>query len=89
MPVTHVVATPVAARPRHDDHRGIQLEPAGQRTANLAAQLARTTGEKIIAAAIVERALPAGVDPIEDEYQRYVADQAHAVAGAGGRPDAA
>ena len=40
---------------------------------HLAAQLARTTGEKIIAAAIVERPLPAGVDPIEDEYLRYVA----------------
>jgi hypothetical protein len=27
--------------------------------------LARTTGEKVIAAAVVERVLPAGVDPIE------------------------
>ena len=34
VPVTHVVATPVAAsRPSDDDHRGVQLEPAGQRAA--------------------------------------------------------
>ena len=45
---------------------------------NLAAQMARTTGEKIIAAAVVERALPAGVDPIEDQYQAAVASRAEA-----------
>src|SRR5436190_41383 len=39
-------------------------------------QLARTTGEKIIAAAVVERTLPAGVDPIEDEYRDYLASRA-------------
>ena len=43
---------------------------------NLAAQLSRTIGDKVIAAVIIERALPAGVDPIEDEFQEHVSMQA-------------
>ena len=46
---------------------GFSSSRQGSAPLNLAAQLSRTTGEKIIAAAIVERALPAGADPIEDE----------------------
>jgi hypothetical protein len=57
---------------------GFSASRQGSAPLNLAAQLARTTGEKIIAAAVVERALPAGVDPIEDEYQGYVTSQATA-----------
>ena len=43
-----------------------------------AGPVAHTTDEKIIAAVIVERALPAGVDPIEDEYRGYLASRASA-----------
>ncbi|MFC9554053.1 universal stress protein [Rhodococcus sp. NPDC056960] len=43
---------------------------------HLATQLARTTGEKIVAAAIVERGLPPGVDTIEDQFQRHIAGEA-------------
>ena len=57
---------------------GFSSSRQGSAPLNLAAQLARTTGEKIIAAVVVERALPAGVDPIEDEYQGYIASQARA-----------
>jgi nucleotide-binding universal stress UspA family protein len=57
---------------------GFSSSRQGSAPLNLAAQLSRTTGEKIIATAIVERALPAGVDPIEDEYQGYVSAQAAA-----------
>lgn len=42
----------------------------------LAAQVARSTGEKVIAAAIVERAFPPRDDPVEREYLRYVSAQA-------------
>ena len=52
---------------------GFSSSRQGSAPLNLATQLARTTGEKIIAAAVVERALPAGVDPIEDEYRGYLA----------------
>jgi nucleotide-binding universal stress UspA family protein len=45
---------------------------------NLATQLARTGGENIVAAAIVERVLPPGADPIEDEYRGYIASRASA-----------
>jgi nucleotide-binding universal stress UspA family protein len=55
---------------------GFSSSRQGSAPLNLAAQLARTTGEKIIAAVIVERALPAGVDPIEDEYRGFIASQA-------------
>jgi nucleotide-binding universal stress UspA family protein len=57
---------------------GFSSSRQGSAPLHLAAQLSHTTGEKIIAAAIVERALPAGVDPIDDEYQSYIASQATA-----------
>jgi nucleotide-binding universal stress UspA family protein len=57
---------------------GFSSSRQGPAPLNLATQLARTTGEKIIAAAVVERTLPAGVDPIEDEYRGYVPAQATA-----------
>ena len=47
---------------------------------NLAAQISRWTGDKVVAAAIVERPWPAKGDPIEEEYLRYVTSQAsHAI----------
>ena len=55
---------------------GFSSSRQGSAPLNLATQLARTTGEKIIAAAVVERTLPAGVDPIEDEYRGYLASRA-------------
>ena len=54
---------------------GFSSSRQGSAPLNLAAQLARTTGEKIIAAVVVERALPAGVDPIEDEYRGFLASR--------------
>ena len=55
---------------------GFSSSRQGTAPLNLAVQFARTTGENVVAAAIVERAVPSGVDPIEDEYQGYVAAQA-------------
>jgi nucleotide-binding universal stress UspA family protein len=55
---------------------GFSSSRQGSAPLNLAAQLARTAGEKVIAAAVVERTLPAGVDPIEDEYRGYLASRA-------------
>ncbi|MGV0812021.1 universal stress protein [Mycolicibacterium boenickei] len=43
---------------------------------NLAVQLARTTGEQVIAAAVVERSWPPRDDPVEGEYIAYVRAQA-------------
>jgi nucleotide-binding universal stress UspA family protein len=57
---------------------GFSSSRQGSAPLNLATQIAHTTGEKIIAAVIVERALPAGVDPIEDEYRGYLASRASA-----------
>jgi nucleotide-binding universal stress UspA family protein len=57
---------------------GFSSSRLGSAPLNLAAQLARTTGDKVVAAAVVERALPAGIDPIEDEYRAYLASQASA-----------
>jgi nucleotide-binding universal stress UspA family protein len=57
---------------------GFSFSRQGAAPLNLATQLARTTGEKIIAAVVVERAIPAGVDPIEDEYRGYLAARATA-----------
>jgi nucleotide-binding universal stress UspA family protein len=57
---------------------GFSSSRQGGAPLNLAVQLARTTGEKVIAAVIIERALPPGVDPIEDEFQQHVATQATA-----------
>ena len=51
---------------------------SGQSSAplNLAAQISRRTGDKIIATAIVERPWPPRGDPVEDEYLSYVTSQA-------------
>jgi nucleotide-binding universal stress UspA family protein len=57
---------------------GFSSSRQGSAPVNLAMQLARTTGEEIIAAAVVERVLPAGADPIEDEYRDYLASLAAA-----------
>jgi nucleotide-binding universal stress UspA family protein len=57
---------------------GFSSSRQGSAPLNLAAQLARTTGDKVIAAAVVERTLPAGIDAIEDEYRAYLATQAAA-----------
>lgn len=57
---------------------GFSSSRQGSAPLNLAAQLARTTGDKVIAAAVVERTLPPGIDPIEDEYRAYLASQAAA-----------
>ena len=57
---------------------GFSVSRQGSAPLHLAAQLARTTGEKVVAAAVVERALPAGVDPLEDEYRGYLASRATA-----------
>ena len=57
---------------------GFSFSRQGSAPFNLAAQLARTTGQKIVAAAVVERALPVGADPIEDSYRGYLASQAAA-----------
>lgn len=55
---------------------GFSSSRHGTAPLHLAAQLSATTGERVVAAAIVECALPAGVDPIEDEYQSHVAAEA-------------
>ncbi|MFC7596042.1 universal stress protein [Terrabacter sp. GCM10028922] len=55
---------------------GFSSSRQGSAPLNLAAQLARTTGEKVIAAVVVERSRPPGADRLEDEYQRYVSTQA-------------
>lgn len=57
---------------------GFSSSRQGSAPLNLATQLARTTGEKVLAAVVVERALPAGFDPIEDEYRAYLASRAAA-----------
>ena len=71
---------------RNDDHRRIQRERSGPAPLHLAAQLSRCTGDKIIAAAIVERPWPPKVDPVEDEYLTYVERASQGVARADGRP---
>ena len=55
---------------------GFSSSRQGSAPLNLAAQIARTTGDKIIAAAVVERPWPPRDDPVEDEYLRYVTAQA-------------
>jgi nucleotide-binding universal stress UspA family protein len=55
---------------------GFSASRQGSAPLNLAAQLARVTGEKIVAAVIVERIPAARVSPIEDEFQSQVAAQA-------------
>ncbi|MGV9801207.1 universal stress protein [Mycobacterium sp. NPDC003449] len=44
---------------------------------HLAAQIARSTGDKVVAAAVVERPWPPRGDPVEQEYLRYVTGQAN------------
>jgi nucleotide-binding universal stress UspA family protein len=55
---------------------GFSSSRQGSAPLNLAAQVARNTGDKIIAAAIVERPWPPRDDPVETEYLRYVTSQA-------------
>ncbi len=55
---------------------GFSSSRQGSAPLNLAAQVAHTTGERVIAAAIVERAFPPRDDPVETEYLRYVSAQA-------------
>ncbi|MHA3019603.1 universal stress protein [Mycobacterium sp. BMJ-28] len=43
---------------------------------NLAAQIARSTGDTVVAAAVVERPWPPKQDPVEQEYLDYVTAQA-------------
>ncbi len=55
---------------------GFSSSRQGSAPLNLAAQVARNTGDKIVAAAIVERPWPPRDDPLESEYLRYVTSQA-------------
>ena len=48
----------------------ISASRQGTAPLHLAAQIARSTGDKIVAAAIVERPWPPRDDPVEDEYLR-------------------
>lgn len=55
---------------------GFSSSRQGTAPLNLAAQISRWTGDKVVAAAIVERPWPAKDDPVEHEYLRYVMGQA-------------
>ena len=55
---------------------GFSSSRQGPAPLNLAAQVARGTGDKIIATAIVERPWPPRNDPVENEYLSYVIEQA-------------
>lgn len=55
---------------------GFSSSRQGSAPLNLAAQIARSTGEKVVAAAIVERPWPPRDDPVEKEYLRFVTTQA-------------
>jgi nucleotide-binding universal stress UspA family protein len=55
---------------------GFSSSRQGTAPLNLAAQISRWTGDKVVAAAIVERPWPAKGDPIEGEYLRYVTSAA-------------
>lgn len=55
---------------------GFSSSRQGPAPLNLAAQVARGTGDKIIATAIVERPWPPKNDPVENEYLDYVTAQA-------------
>lgn len=55
---------------------GFSSSRQGSAPLNLAAQVARSTGDKIVAAAIVERPWPPRDDPVEKEYLRLVTSQA-------------
>jgi nucleotide-binding universal stress UspA family protein len=54
---------------------GFSVSRHGVAPLNLAAQLARTTGENLVAAAVLENASPVGVDQIEREYRRHLTAQ--------------
>ena len=54
----------------------ISASRQGTAPLHLAAQIARSTGDKIVAAAVVERPWPPRDDPVEDEYLGYVTSQA-------------
>ena len=58
---------------------GVSSSRQGSAPLNLAAQISRNTGDKIIATAIVERPWPPRGDPVEDEYFGYVTSQASRV----------
>ena len=55
---------------------GVSWSRQGSAPLNLAAQISRNTGDKIIATAIVERPWPPKNDPGEDEYLGYVSRKA-------------
>ncbi|MET9326406.1 universal stress protein [Tsukamurella sp. NPDC003166] len=55
---------------------GFSASRHGAAPVELAAQIARTTGESIIAASVVERRLPPQADPLEDEYAQHLTVQA-------------
>ncbi len=55
---------------------GFSSSRQGPAPLNLAAQVARVTGDNIIAAAIIERPWPPKNDPVEKEYLSYVSSQA-------------
>jgi len=55
---------------------GFSSSRQGTAPLNLAAQISRWTGDKVVAAAIVESPWPAKDDPVEHEYLRYVTSQA-------------
>jgi nucleotide-binding universal stress UspA family protein len=55
---------------------GFSSSRQGTAPLNLAAQISRWTGDKVVAAAIVEQSWPAKDDPIEGEYLRYVTSAA-------------
>jgi nucleotide-binding universal stress UspA family protein len=55
---------------------GFSSSRQGAAPLNLTAQISRCTGDKVVAAAIVERPWPPKDDPIEHEYLRYVISQA-------------
>lgn len=55
---------------------GFSSSRQGTAPLNLAAQLSRWTGDKVVAAAIVERPWPAKEDPVEHEYLRHVTAEA-------------
>jgi nucleotide-binding universal stress UspA family protein len=55
---------------------GVSSSRQSRAPLNLAAQISRNTGDKIIATAIVERPWRPDGDPVDDEYFQYVTSQA-------------
>ncbi|PRC46361.1 universal stress protein, partial [Mycobacterium sp. ITM-2017-0098] len=55
---------------------GFSASGHGPAPLHLAAQLSRCTGDRIIAAVIVERPWPRKPDPYENEYLNYLGEQA-------------